>query len=258
MDKSQLIVAILFTSVLILLIAGFLLFVMVWYRKKRNEHILEQEMILIKYNQELLQTQLEIQEQTFKTISEEIHDNIGQSLSFIKLQLSSLETKINTPKSEISTIIKVIGNVIHDLRDITRSLNSDFIKDVGLQGAIKQQIQVIKGTGKCAVDFKIHGDQIQIQNEKELVAFRIVQELLNNIIKHANATLIEIEMCYSPHELKIAIKDNGKGFKRNVPVHSENGIGLRNIDSRIRLIHGTWILESTIEKGTLAVIQIPV
>jgi signal transduction histidine kinase len=230
--------------------------------EKKMNVLMEKENLLAQihlHEQVLLKTKLEIQEQTLYNISNEIHDNLGQSLSFIKLKLNSIHAH-NADKSKdiIAESVALLTKVIQDLRDLAKTLNTDFITSAGLVSAITQQLDFLKKTGAYYTELTVTGEEIKCQPHHELVLFRIVQELLNNIIKHAAADRILVRIQYQAEGLVIVVQDNGKGFSLHPhqPVHRD-GLGLSNVRSRIRLINGTIEFESSQGKGTRIIIQLP-
>lgn len=215
--------------------------------QKKMNVIIEREKLLKKINlhqQELLKTKIEIQEQTFNNISGEIHDNIGQTLSFIKLNINTIDTGFpEVAKEKLLESKNLLTKVIQDLRDLAKTLNTDFIAKQGLTNAIDQQLQFLKRAGLYTVRFSVNGDVPRYESLSELVIFRIVQELLNNVVKHAEATTINIEMQYKEAKLIITVQDNGKGFDVEKQHLSDNkGLGLRNIHNRLALVKGSIFL----------------
>lgn len=246
--------------IVVLLFLGLLfLFMTIYYDKKKRKAALEKKLLEESFSQTLLQTRLEIQEETFKTISQEIHDNIGQSLSFIKLRLSTMSASLPLQqKNEMLESKDLLSKTIQDLRDIARSLNPDFINEAGLDIAIKQQLQILEKSGAYQIKFYMQGEPYKHEQQKELVVFRIVQELLNNMVKHAEASEVHVTMNYETNKLMIAVKDNGKGFDTSEVKSAENnnGLGLRNMQSRMKLINGMITIKSKPGEGTEAVIEV--
>ncbi len=229
--------------------------------QKKMNVIKERENLLNQINlhqQELLKTKLEIQEQTFHNISGEIHDNIGQTLSFIKLNINTID--IDSPEAARDKLFEsrnLLTKVIQDLRDLAKTLNTDFIEKLGLANAIDQQLNILKRTGLYTTQLSVNGETSRSELQSELVIFRIVQELLNNIVKHAEATSIIIEMQYHPKKLVITVQDDGKGFDHQTQdLSSGSGLGLRNIHNRLSLVNGTILFERTAAKGTMATIEL--
>ncbi|HLZ87080.1 MAG TPA: ATP-binding protein, partial [Puia sp.] len=216
----------------------------------------------------ILSSKLEMQEQTFQEISQEIHDNIGQILSLAKLHIATmdaagspvLENKIRDSKALVS---KAIG----DLRNLSYRLNTDYITDVGFDNAVKREIETIRRSEAYEARFSIEGKPYRFDQQKELILFRIVQELLNNILKHARAKTITVELHYSPTALLVTIRDDGQGFDRSAlgtPATNGNGsdseghgLGIKSMYHRARLIGAEFQLTSAIGAGTVAAIHIP-
>ena len=208
------------------------------------------------HQQELLHARLEIQEQTYRNISQELHDNIGQVLSLVKININSIDT--DDPKAvgeKLSESKNLLTKTIQDLRDISKTLNTDFINEIGLAGAIDQQLQLLKKTGLYATQLVVTGEAYEQAPERELLIFRIVQELLNNVVKHAGADQLGVSINYETGKLIIKVWDNGKGFDIQEQ-QTEKGLGLRNVQNRLKLINGTIFFDSEPGKGTTVTIEI--
>ena len=238
----------------------FIIIFLILYQKRYYNHLKEKQELRSIFQQELLKTRLEIQEETFRNISQEIHDNIGQALSFVKLNLNIVDPHdASLVINKLSESRVLLTKTIQDLRDLARSLNTDFISDIGLPTAIEQQLQILSRTGIYKVSFKQEGDVFKNISQRELVIYRIVQELLNNIVKHADANAINVEMLYLSEKLIITVEDNGKGFNADALGLPEknSGLGLRNMSTRMKLIEGTIDLKSNPGQGTKAVLELP-
>lgn len=258
--SMQEMVPVIISVILVLLFLGLMFLIsLVYYNNKKKKLIMEKKAIQASFQQELLKSQLEIQEANFKNISQEIHDNIGQALSFIKLNINTIDiTEQQAAREKLIESKNLLTKVIQDLRDLSRTLNPDFIKEIGLLQAIEQQINFLKKSGLYKAEMNITGIVEKYPLQKELVVFRIVQELLNNIVKHADATSIRIHMDYQDSQLLITVEDNGKGF--DTAAQKENnasGLGLRNMHNRMTLINGLIRIDSEKGKGTFAAIHLP-
>src|ERR1700744_5628828 len=182
------------------LLAGFFILVLVAYiNQRKKKHIEEKKTMQLNFQQELLRTQLEIQEQTLKNISQEIHDNIGQVLSLAKLHLATADlNKADVLQQKIEDSRKLVAKAIQDLRDLSKSMNTEYLADVGLARSIEYELELIKKTGSFETRFIQEGSGYSLGNQKELILFRILQEVISNIIKHARANLITVEVTYQP------------------------------------------------------------
>ena len=217
------------------------------YQKKQKKNFIETEQLKANFNQELLKTQLEIQEQTLKTISEEIHDNVGQVLSLAKLNLNTLD---NAGDKKIQDTKNLVAKAINDLRNLSRSIHGDRIAELGLQQSVEDELSILQNSGQFTTALQIHGTAYKLTPQKEMVLFRIVQEALNNAVKYSKAKNITVQMDYRPNEFCIAVQDDGCGFEiENLPA-AKTGIGLKSMKSRATLINGVYNIQSTLNKGT--------
>ena len=231
------------------------------YQKRKLGHKHEKEQLQLNFSQTLLQTQLEIQEQTLKNISEEIHDNIGQALSLAKLNLNTLpEIADEATQQKIVNSKELVSKAIIDLRNMSKSLDTDYVRDMGLQPAIEYELDMIKKTGGHKIELSVNGSLFRFDKQKELILFRIVQEILNNIIKHAKAEKIAVHIIYDLDKLQLTISDDGQGV--NLTPLNENdrsgfGLGIRNMHNRAKLIGADFNMSSSIGKGSEVKIILP-
>lgn len=208
------------------------------------------------YENALLRTQLELQENAIQKISREIHDNIGLSLTLAKLNLNIFSTQdARTDFSKIDTSINLLSKAITDIRNISKSLNSDRIITYGLVKSLEEEIDTLKKMNVIDIHFKINGKPVFLDNNKELLVFRIIQECINNIIKHSKAKLAFIELSYRQDSFSLQIADNGIGFQ---PTNGEfrKGSGLFNIMARTKIMNGKCVIDSS-KNGTSIIISIP-
>jgi len=250
--KSEIIFAIIAATILTLFVVGYIIRLILLFQRRRQQHTLEITDMKNKYSQELLKSQLEIQEQTLRTISQEIHDNIGQVLSLAKLQLYSL--KENCTQAELQPTKELIAKSINDLRDLSKSLNPDRIADIGLMESIRHELQLLQKTNAIDTSFEVRGQMQRLEPEKKIIVFRIFQELMNNTIRHSQATAMQVVMDYQPGFLHLAISDNGKGFDDG----AQRGIGLKSMQNRAGMINAALCVQSKPGEGVLAELTIPV
>ena len=248
---------------LILSLLGFIITVLFLYQRKQISYRNNIIQIKTEYEKSLLTTQIEIQENTLKNISREIHDNIGLSLTMAKLNLNTIELfDYKNSVEKVNSSVDFISKAITDLSNISKSLNSDIILSHGLINALETEIKNLGFNGRVTIDFQVSGSPIFLEAQKELVAFRIIQEAINNCIKHSNAQHLCLELDYGEKELKLTIKDDGKGFDLDTILCSKQngrsyGSGLSNIQNRAKLISGFSQIESAIGKGTTIKVIIP-
>ncbi|MBL0057307.1 MAG: hypothetical protein IPP31_14280 [Chitinophagaceae bacterium] len=236
--------------------AVFISFIIYRYQKYQNKYYAELNDLKSIHKNEILQTQIEIQEQTFQNISREIHDNIGQKLTLAKLHLNTTnlhETELTRQK--LDDAVTLIGEAITDLSDISRSMGSELILSNGLIKALEFETEQLKKSGLYKIELWVTGDCIFLDAQKELIIFRIVQEALTNIIKHANANFISINMHFSETELSMEISDNGTGFL--MPEIPLTGNGLNNMRKRALALHGLLQIMSQPGQGTTILLKAP-
>jgi hypothetical protein len=233
------------TGVFILFALALIVFLIV-HKKKQFRNLMEKQ----RMEKNLLESKFEVQEQSFKYFSEEIHDNVGQLLSLVKLQLYKIRNTSTEPQIiyEVSQSTELLGKAITDLRNISHTLNSAYINKEGLAEAIEKELAYVHSAKNTLCSFDRFGEEYSLGNEKELLIFRIVQESIANALKHASPTAIEIILNYQPHGLSVLIKDNGTGFDMN-NINSK-GIGLNNMQVRATLLKGKLDIISTKEYGT--------
>jgi two-component system NarL family sensor kinase len=260
-NLSHDIIAIILGTLFTLLIISFIIIFIVIYQKRHQGFLKEKEDLQTGFQQILLQSQLEIQEQTLQTISQEIHDNIGQVLSLAKLNLGTMDiAKPEQLQQKIDDSKGLIGKAIQDLRDISKSLNTDYVSEMGLTQAIGYELELIRKSGEFTTSLQTNGLPIKLDARKELIIFRIIQEVINNIIKHARANSILVLLTYEPHAFSISINDNGSGFDLtplNAGENSKFGLGIRNMHKRANLIGADFSIASTLGAGTTVTLVLP-
>jgi len=253
---TEFVIAFIMVSVLLVLaMAVFIAIIVYRYQQKQNLYFKDIERLKATHEKTLLQSQVEIQEQTFQNISREIHDNIGQKLTLAKLYLNTFDfADSHKTMQQVSESVNIIGEAINDLKDLRHSMSSDIITTHGIIKALEHEQNQLKKSGLYQISFSATGKPVYLSDNTELVLFRIVQEALNNIVKHAAASAIYLQLHYSNDDLTITIQDNGKGF--NVP-EKYPGTGLQNIKNRTAILKGDVEINSSSYSGTEIKIKIP-
>jgi signal transduction histidine kinase len=216
-------------------------------RNERNQYLKEKEDLKNSFDKMLLESKVEIQEQTLKNISQEIHDNIGQVLTLVKVNLININPEqTDVLGQKLADSQQLVSKAIQDLRDLSKSLNADYVMDRGLVKSIEYELEQIQKFGGYATDLKTTGAVYWLEPQRELILFRIFQELLNNIIKHAGASRVSVALHYSTAMFELVIGDNGKGFDVQAVLgnRESTGLGIRNIYNRAALIGATFEIAS--------------
>lgn len=256
-DKAdQSIVIFVLTSILlIVLLISFIVTIVYRYQQKQNNFFKDIETLKASYENTLLLSQLEIQEQTFQNISREIHDSIGQKLTLAKLHLNTLDfNNKSITHDQVTDSVRMIGEAINDLTDVSRSMSSEIVLSNGLIKALEFEVTQLQKSGLYTISVTTSGNPIFMEASTELMLFRIVQEAINNIIKHAEAKVIDLSLHYNSTILTMEITDNGKGFSVDGTTF---GTGLQNIRKRAALLKGSLTINSLDGNGTQLRVEIP-
>ena len=248
-QDDEIIVIVIAGTIMLLLLGMFIISFLFFYQKKRNTHVAQQKQLQSDFQNELLKTQIEVQEQTLAYISEEIHDNITQVLSFVKLNLALAR---NLDKDEAQVKLdesrELVSQSINDLRDLSKSMSFEHISAMGLIKTIGVEIERVNKSGLLGTEFLVEGEVYPLGEQKELVLFRIFQEVLNNALKHSAAKQLKIALQYHSEMFNLTLEDNGTGFSPEA-IRERGGSGLRNIENRAALIGGTSLISSAPGKG---------
>ncbi|MPR35431.1 sensor histidine kinase [Cytophagaceae bacterium SJW1-29] len=236
----------------------------IYYQKKRLEQEKNLRDVEKNYQRMLLETALNSEEAERRRIAQDLHDDIGTMLSLTKLSLNQLHKNMNKedPRSEF-TLHKaqsLVEETIIHVRRITRDLVPTTLEQFGLVAAIEEFIHRLSDNVSLTVHFQCDTEHIpRLSPRVELALYRIMQELVNNAIKHANCDEIEIDLHLDKGKLELQVTDNGKGFDvKGLEPSQQEGLGLRNIESRLSVINGAVNYQKPGIRGLRARVQIPV
>jgi two-component system, NarL family, sensor kinase len=205
----------------------------------------------------LMQSEIDMQEQTFQKISAEIHDNISLTLSLSKIYLHDLDFSDHADlQDKINLSVSLIRKAMDDLNNLSKSLNADGLQKFGLLKSVEVLVNDIARTQLFKIKLNVKGIPHPQPVYDELIVFRMIQETLNNIIRHANATEVIFWMDFEKSNLKIRISDNGEGFNVNEADRYE-GTGLGNLKKRAQILNAALLIESLPTQGTTVKIIVP-
>ncbi len=246
------------TLIFLLAPLSVILYILV-YNRRKIKHIEEKAQMKLAFDAEIVKTQLEVQEQTMQNIGADLHDNIGQLLSLSSLTLSSIE--LDDPekaRQKIDASIDLTGRSIKEMRLLGKLLQGDQLLGVGLSEAICHEINWIEKSGKYQVNYVHEGETPPNTNlDKDLILFRILQEVMNNIIKHLFATRINIKLAWIAQNMELHIDDNGVGFNSDSLPPAQMGMGLQNMNKRAGIVGGQVFVKSQQNEGTQISVIIP-
>ncbi|MBX9852236.1 MAG: hypothetical protein K2X86_10835 [Cytophagaceae bacterium] len=206
----------------------------------------------IKLIRERASALMEGQENERKRITRELHDGIGQLLTATKLRAELIEDQDDI-KSEIKSLI---NETITEVRRLSYNILPGVLVDFGLGAALKDFCENVKKYSGLKINFTCQQqtENSNVNFEIRVAVFRIIQEALNNIIKHAQATIVDLNIIEKENEIAINLKDNGKGFDKE---QKSKGFGLLNMNERANLLNGSFIIRSNPGSGTSIEIKIP-
>ncbi|MGN6568038.1 MAG: sensor histidine kinase [Flavipsychrobacter sp.] len=249
MLDSSLIVLFVAGTIILILFTFLLVFFTIHYRSRLNQHHEERE--------RLLNAKLEEGERMMNQIAKEVHDNIGQLSNFLKMTLRQLEKYTNGEESRqyLEDVKNITDQIIIHSNNISHSLNSDFIKQRGFLNVLQDDIEYLRRSGKLNCKLQIDGPINDNHPEKDLLIYRIAQEVINNIIKHSGARNVDIDVSYIEEGFSMEIKDDGSGF--DPKSSAGRGIGLENMRERTRLLNGDLQIMSQPGSGCTVTLSIP-
>ncbi|GAA4898637.1 hypothetical protein GCM10023311_24560 [Flaviramulus aquimarinus] len=226
------------------------------FQKRKNKLLLDQIKQQQAFEEEITQAQTETQEQTLKNIGWELHDNIGQLLSFANMQLSILKMQVEEDvKGKFKDTSDALKESLSEVRALSKTLNNEVVLNIGFEKSITNELNRLKKMKFTSAELEIIGDTVEFSNRKhEIIIFRILQEFLSNSVKYSQAKNLNITLNYQPKQLTITAKDDGKGFDINTV---EKGSGLINMKSRAGLINATLDLTSKPNAGVELILNYP-
>lgn len=254
--QDTLIVPYIFTLLLVVAAVSFISITLLLYHKKVTENTKLVETLRHQFAQELLKAQLEIEQQTMEQLSRELHDDIGSTFSLVKLTLDNIDiTDHDLAGEKIEGAIGILSDGIEKIRHISRWVSLNVLKSGGLEHAMMTIIKQLEATNVYTIHVNRSGVYNFFSEQKEIILFRIFQEALNNIVRHAEATAIDIGLTFDEQVVILTIADNGKGFDE--PSFNRQG-GLSNMKIRASLIDGKLDIFSAPGRGTVLTIRAPI
>lgn len=196
------------------------------------------------------------QEKERQKVAGELHDDLGSLMATIKLHFEN--AKVGKKDPGLQSAQKLLEEAYQKIRGMAHSKNSGVMSDQGLLPALKKMAHTISETGALHVTIEDFGLGERLENSLELSIFRMIQELVANAIKHAEASEVNIHLTQHTEVLNIIVEDNGKGFDRTKLDKHTVGMGLTNIEKRVEHLEGTFTVDSIVGKGTSILIDIPV
>lgn len=241
--------SVVFLTLLVVLFMGFF-----YFHKKKTALLLEKMEAELHFQNELVQTRIEIKDQTLSEISKELHDNIGQILSVAIMQVNMYSkdlSKVST--NEMDDLKGVLAKSLDEIRILSKIINRENFSNLNFEEAITLDLERIRKLKKIQCDFEVIGDIPEINKEHELIIYRIFQEAIHNVLRHSHSEFIALQMKATAKNLTIKLADQGVGFDVK---KASGGLGLHNMKLRAKLIGATIGIDSG-AKGSEIVLQYP-
>lgn len=251
---SENISIILGASSILLLITLFIVMLVMAYLRRDLKHLKEKETMEADFEKQLLQSQLETQEETLNQLSIEIHDNVGQLLNSTKLLIGVTQRSLTESPDTLAMADETLAKAIQELRSLSKALNKEWLQQFNFIENLEAEINRINAAKNLQIHL-LRPVSLSLKPDEQTILFRIVQEILQNSIKHAQAKNIEIKMKEDAQQLTIYIADDGTGFSESDVTKS---VGILNVKHRTKLLGGTAEWQSSLTNGTSVTIQLPI
>lgn len=230
------------------------------YRSSRHKQLVEKEkmnilkqkndIILQEKEIDLLKAMMQGEEEERKRIAKELHDGIGGMLAAIKMNLVVL--KPEQTNDDIDAIVKIVENTAIEVRRTSHNLMPEILTRHKLDQALIMYLENMQIPSQLHVDLQFHGDLHKLSKQVELIIYRIIQELVQNIIKHSKATKAEIQITQFENNVSIVVEDNGIGFDSN---EQHKGLVLQNLQFRVKALEGDIFIQSNKGNSTTIFIE---
>ncbi|MCB0375746.1 MAG: ATP-binding protein, partial [Sinomicrobium sp.] len=224
---------------------------------EQQQQLEKQKVETLIKEQELLSIDAMIagQEKERLRVANELHDDLGSLMATVKLHFDNI--KANKEDPALQHTHRLLDQAYQKIRGISHAKNSGVLAAQGLLPAVQKMAKNISAANTLAIEVFDFGLENRMENSLELTIFRIIQELVTNIIKHAEATKADIQLTQHKDSLNIIIEDNGKGFDVSKMKTSDKGMGLHSIEKRVEHLEGDFTIESIMNRGTTIIIDIP-
>lgn len=230
-------------------------FVLIYKRRLLKQQMKLQEQQIV-HQQQLLNSTIKIQDEERKRFAADLHDEIGGGISTILLQVSKLKKEqaenisVNNQSDEIK---KQLDNLLKKVREISYNIMPPTLEDFGLNEALSDLCFTIAEAGIIKVNYDWNGSEERLNFSSELALYRIIKEILVNVVKHAKATKVSVSIENTTEYFKLLVSDNGKGFNTKT---TKKGAGLRNIKDRALILGSELSISSETTNGTTIRLQL--
>ena len=232
MNDNNIIIAVITVTVVFTLFAVFMIIYFLASRRNKEKYRREMQASKKEYEKQLLQVQVEVQESTYRHIAKELHDNVGQLLSTTKMLMGITELKLGHAPDTLVNANATLGKAIQEIRLLSRSLDKEWLEQFNFLENLQAEVERINGSEviKARVDCAIN---IPLKAEEQIILFRIVQEAMQNAVRHAQPSIVNVVINNGQH-LEVKVINDGKPLPPNF-----HGMGTNNMKHRAKLFGGT-------------------
>lgn len=236
-------------TILMGMLLVFIVYFVLLYRKRQDEYEWDKEQA----TKLLLTTQIEIKEQTLSNISRELHDNLGQIASLVKINLSMVSCNNDVEQIKVTESLGLVQHLITDIKSLSTTLKGENLQRFGLLNMIDRDIKRLSKLDYLKIN-RVGVDVLpKMESEKEVFLYRMSQEIFNNVLQHSESTDAKLHISNNKNKITFTYSDNGKGFDTKT---MKLGNGLINLQERCKLIDAILDIKSEINKGTTITIRL--
>jgi signal transduction histidine kinase len=246
------------TTAMLLVIAFFSIYLLLLFQKRKMRLLQQQQKMKEEFEQEILKTQIEIRDQAMNDVGSELHDHVSQVMALIKLNMNLLSGK-GLDAADEKRLLETKGMVhetINDIRLLSKTLNGDLILQIGLIESIRHELERINRLNIIQCQLEVQGKEYYILPNTAFIVFRIIQENLHNILKHARCKNVITNLTFTGSGIILTQKDDGIGFNPEKAGNISAGSGLINMKRRAVMINADLSFDSKIDKGTTLTLKI--
>ena len=232
-----------------------------FYKKRSLQQAALMQTALAKQQEAATIAILNAEEKERKRIASDLHDGVGQLMTAAWLNLQAVHDKMPAEETEYGNLLSktmlLVNESMKEVRSVSHNMMPNALLKKGLINAIKEFIQQLDAA-VISINLQADGLQYPLPSHTETILYRVIQESVNNVIKHAGASRLDITLLNDATGIDVMIEDNGRGFDVPAALQKDNGLGLQNIVSRIQYLHGTVDWDSSPGNGTVIAIHIPI
>jgi len=247
---NDIVLTVIVTTLLILLLIAGVIITMILANRRHVQQEVKMAQMAVEYEKELRNAEHEVQEQVLSNVSRELHDNIGQLLTMIRIQLEQEKLDDEQLAEKLAPVDNTLTDTIEQVRLLSHNLSTEYLETHGLLYALEKEVDRLSGLKKLKVHWEYDGVEKDFEKGRRIMIFRMVQEVLNNAMKHAVAKNIYISLG-NANGFNLQIKDDGRGFDKEKVLATGKGAGLQNLVKRAKLADLQLDISSAPGKGSI-------